>query len=374
LALGSEFWWRGLRRVRSVENCVVCAAGCRYASVAAAVARAAANERITIVPGTYDADLAITRNLTLTRCGEAGDVVLRNASAGARAVKIREGITVGLEHVTISINERFESGGGIDNAGTLHLGECTVRDVKTESFGGGTVNTGEMTVTGGTITDNFARINGGGIFNRGTLALQHCLIRTNRADDDGGGIANDDLGSMIVTDCEFAWNDAKSGGAILNRGDMIVQDCKMTENSGFFGGALFNRGRTAAVMGSTISENNAFVGGGIANVGSLALEDSDIGRNKSSVGGVGGGGVFNTGELNLDSCAIEGNTASAGRGGGIYNAGGSVTFGPRGGTVTGNVATEGGGVYSEDGTVTLGSTVVSGNAPDNCIGTPACAP
>jgi hypothetical protein len=137
-----------------------------------------------------------------------------------------------------------------------------------------------------------------------------------------------------------------------------------------WGGGVSNVGNLTMVD-CTISHNcSGFAGGGIANLGfgKLTLQTCTIEHNS---GFRFGGGIYSDAALEVIDCVIRENTA--GQGGGIFNRN-SLTL--DGSTVTNNDAGDGGGIFNEaPGTVTLdGSSSVTGNTPNNCVGTPACAP
>jgi hypothetical protein len=83
-----------------------------------------------------------------------------------------------------------------------------------------------------------------------------------------------------------------------------------------------------------------------------------------------GGGIYNAGgTLTINSSAVGGNTATgySGKGGGIYNAGGVLTLNSTNvssNTVTGSGSSGSGGIHSSGGTVILNSSTVSGNTAD----------
>jgi hypothetical protein len=110
--------------------------------------------------------------------------------------------------------------------------------------------------------------------------------------------------------------------------------------------------------------------------GIVTLEDVHVTGNHSSVRG---GGIRNAGVMTLTNSHVSGNSASLG--GGIANQGGTLTLSDSS-TVTDNTATggagSGGGIHNDvddpdGGTVAvIGGSSVTGNAPDDCVGTDAC--
>ncbi|WP_461067209.1 right-handed parallel beta-helix repeat-containing protein [Streptomyces pseudoechinosporeus] len=116
----------------------------------------------------------------------------------------------------------------------------------------------------------------------------------------------------------------------------------------------------------TITNGAGRLGGGIHNAGgTVTLDHSTV---KGNTAEDGGGGIYNlNGPVTLDHSTVEGNTAtssSLGSGGGIYNAAGTVTLNNRS-TVKGNTAEGGGGgggiVNTNGGTVTLDRSTVERN-------------
>jgi hypothetical protein len=110
-------------------------------------------------------------------------------------------------------------------------GKPTISDNRTSgSDGGGAIsNSGTLTVTQSTITDNIA--NGpGGITNMGgTVTITNSTIAHNGGAHEAGGLANY-AGTIVITATTFANNGADGGGAILNTGTLTVTDSAFTDN------------------------------------------------------------------------------------------------------------------------------------------------
>jgi hypothetical protein len=113
-------------------------------------------------------------------------------------------------------------GGGIANAGTLTVTDCTIRGNSAANFGGGINNLGTLTVVNSTISGNSSSV-GGGIENGGTLTVTNSTISGNSADIMGGGIDHGVITSytlsstvfrLDVTNCTISDNLASSGGGI----------------------------------------------------------------------------------------------------------------------------------------------------------------
>ncbi len=173
---------------------------------------------------------------------------------------------------------------------------------------------------------------GGGIINAGTLIVSNCTIARNSVGDGdqaftfGGGIYN--TGALTVSNSTMTGNNATfAGGAIDNsQGTVTVVDSTLSGNSSGVGGGIENvAGATVTVANSTLTANTAGTnGGGITNVGVLTLTNSTLADNNA---GSGGGGIFNTGTLNAGNTTITGNSVAAGgSGGGLNTSSGVATL------------------------------------------------
>jgi hypothetical protein len=392
-----------------VPGCTVCQSGCSFSTVTAAVSDAPEGATISVAPGVYDGDLVIRRDLTLQRCGQSGEVALRNTGTYTRTITVLAERTFRLEHVTVTraadlgvggggignegtttiVDSRIHGcsfapfdflGGGIQNAGDLTVTDTIIRD-NAAGGGGGIANlpSGRATLTGCEITGNEAVGAGGGIGNEGKLTAANCLIEGNESTGgSGGGIFNRD--KLDLTGCTIRENHVlANGGGLYNFGAVTLEDCQITDNtSELWGGGFANSNPGASVTfvaDCTISDNEAGEnGGGIYNVieGAVTFKANGGSTVSGNHAGINGGGYFadyhNTLTIEPGGASFTGNTAA--RGGGIYNRFHStVHFEAEGGDVKGNTATaEGGGIFNSEGTVTLNGISVEDNIPDDCAG------
>jgi len=133
---------------------------------------------------------------------------------------------------------------------------------------------GNITVLGGTFTDNSVAGAGGAIFNEsGTLTITSAYIMDN---DSYFGGAIDNNATMTLRASYFSQNGAHEGGAIDNGGIATVIGTTFTKDTSLAGGALANSGQ-AALSNVTIQDNWAgFFGGGIYNSGSVTLRRTKV--------------------------------------------------------------------------------------------------
>jgi hypothetical protein len=126
----------------------VCASGCDYTSIKAAIAAPTTldGDTLAIAPGTYtEAGIVVNKSLTLQ--GESAATTLVQAaatkgSASDRVFVIPSGVTVTLQELTIRYGHAtsYWGGGGLQNQGTLTLLNSTVSGNASSYYSGGVSN------------------------------------------------------------------------------------------------------------------------------------------------------------------------------------------------------------------------------------------
>lgn len=338
---------------------------------------------------------ATVRNLEFYGLGASSTI--------AGPITIANGTEVEAEHVTVTnCTNTNGDGGGIYNAGTLTLKNCTVSGCQASSWGGGIYSeyASSLTVENTTVSGNRAILGGGICIGISCNAqITDSTIQSNSAESTtlgtfgGGGIFINDGGSLTLSgdDSKIILNTAKStttgkiphGGGVLCRGSMTMEGGTISQNEviadftdgyGYGGGvALEPIGSTSSgtftMSGGSISRNDATFGGGIANRGlNLVLSGGTIGDALGNTASYGGGvyvGSFpfttpKEATCTISGCTIESNTASA-YGGGIFSEDSSITF--NSGSVEFNKVNSssinyigGGGIYIKQGTLNFGGT------------------
>jgi hypothetical protein len=240
----------------------------------------------------------------------------------------------------------YYPGGGIYNAGTLSLENCSIlRNMVTGGWfgdGGGVYNRGTLWLSNCVVSENVVDSyfsTGGGIYNEigATLFVQGTAISSNRCLGGfsgwtkGAGIAN--RGNAAVIDSTVLANTANGretfggrGGGIFNEytGELIVRNSLIRNNSvlediGSFGGGIANNGGKATIINSTVTENTVTCpnhptgsgdGGGIFNDngGTIVVSHSTISHNRAKDMG---GGIRNNsnGSLRMDNTIVANNHA-----------------------------------------------------------------
>ena len=324
-------------------------------------------------PGTITLKSALpdlSNNITIHGLGAGTSTVQRDTSLSTsfRIFTVDAGETVKISGLTIAGGNAgsglgiSQSGGGIDNSGTL-----TVRDsVFTNNsalfgYGGGLANEdgGTLTVRGCTFTSNSAGSFGGGIDSEGMATVRDSTFTSNSSGFGNGCLANID-GTLTVSGSTFTSN---SGGGLGNdSGTATVSDSTFTSNSAIDGGGIFNVGGTLTVRGSTFTSNSATNGGGIYSSNSLGrfATLTVIGSTFTSNSATNGGGIFNNARtLTVIGSTFTSNSASF-DGGGLDNEGMATVIGS---TFTSNSAIDGGGIYNDDsGTLAVTDSIFAYNS------------
>jgi hypothetical protein len=264
--------------------------------------------------GWQDGHLIIDRDLVVSgRPGDPVALIARSGCSTcppaealtyrSRVVRVLEGVTAELESLELAGGAFVFDGAGIHNDGTLTLREVAVRnnrawyegggihngpkgvltlidttlrdnvaavlddevgatfdiragsasiDLENGGFGGGLFNApgGTVTVRGGTIDANHAKISGGGLYNLGTLELTGTVVRGNVADHTRHGPAGAPL---------------SLGGGAFSAGRLIASSTTIEANHAHDagGGLALWPGGTSTLDGVIIRGNSANVGGGV---------------------------------------------------------------------------------------------------------------
>jgi hypothetical protein len=320
--------------VPAATTWTVCANGCDYSSIKAAIAAPTTvdGDTLAIAAGTYtEPGIVLDKSLTLQGEDAATTIVQAAETRGTApdgVFTIPKGVSVTLQNLTIRYghtNDVFHHGGGLYNAGTLTLTASTVHGNDTLFGGGGLANFGMLTVTHSTVTGNSADF-GGGLYNNSNsmLTLTASTVQSNKAIAGGGGLSND--GTMTLTTTTVHDNDAVfSGGGLYNYGRLTLTTTTVRDNAAAFGGGLYSySGGPVTIIASTISHNAAGLGGGLYSAFStLLLTNTTLSGNTAT--GAGGGLYQTSGKLTLTHSTLSGNATDA-FGGGLYVDYGALTL------------------------------------------------
>jgi hypothetical protein len=210
-------------------------------------------------------------SITIDGPGQTVVTVARSFAAGTPAFRIfniSSFVTVTISGLAISNGNASGGGGGILNAGTLIVRDCTIQDNSTAG--------------------------GAGIANSGTITITRCSFgRNNSPGSVGGGLANfSPTGTATVTASTFFDNVSANGGGIYNESTLSLTNCTLSGNTATDGAGIYNNGGNLTLLNCTVANNN----GSSTNTGN----------------GGGGIGNFNGGAVHIGNTIVAGNTDSQG--------------------------------------------------------------
>lgn len=269
----------------------VCDTDCSLREAIGAANSSAGADNITIPAGTYtlsiagtgeDAnatgDLDVTGGLTINGAGAVSTII--DGGGIDRVLTVHPGATDQINAVTIRNGNPGAGFGaaGILNSGKLTLSKSSVTNNTGDNFGGGIYNVGTITLIDTTVSDNILlgfnlSGGGGGIFSSGTMTMTRTTVSGNSTIGRGGGIYNLDQ-TLTIINSTISGNTALNGGGIFNRfGTVNLTHVTLTGNTATDnGGGIWNFSGTATLANTIVSGNSAATAaddcaGGITSLG-----------------------------------------------------------------------------------------------------------
>ena len=182
-------------------------------------------------------------------CGGAivnqGSVSIRDSSFSKH---LRRAAIVNFQHMDIS-DSRFHdikaSGdccAAIRNFGQLRISGGSFTGNYAFDVGGTIHNEGQIWISDSRFIDNYGW-EGGAIYNLGALHISDSQFSENSSLQRGGAIFNGDEGEISIENSHFSGNDSReSGGAILNKNRLRIRNSGFDKNEAVDGGAILNIG------------------------------------------------------------------------------------------------------------------------------------
>lgn len=301
--------------------------------------------------------LMVTTSITIDATGH---VVVVDGSGISGVFQVNSSVIAAFTYLTIK-NGRATSGGGIYNSGTLTLTNCTVSGnvalnaagifnyagMLTLTYstvsgnsndpngeGGGILNaSGTVALINSTVSGNSGGLDGGGIFNdAGTLTLMNSTLSNNTASSQGGGIYSNIgfIGSVTVTNSTLSGNQtAGYGGGIFNYGPMALANTTLSGNFSSMGGAIYQDGGALTLINSTLADNTAtLLGSAISNYTPYTTTNSIFSGDCAGFAGTDNGGNLESGISCGFSVATSKNNATLNLGPLMNNGGPTPTMLP----------------------------------------------
>ena len=291
----------------SAETITVCASGCDYTSINAAIGAASDGDVIQLSAETYfegsqidTLGKAITLRGVLDKAGEPASVL---DGAGAHRVLICQGgETSATAFERLVIRNGYLAGFGVSGGGVFVLEsdptflQCNFKDNHAWYCGGINMEGSASSLVQCVFEGNSGEQGGGVLSSQGSPSLIGCAFIENNAAN-GGGLWVDG-GSPTVDGCSFLGNSVSNlGGGIYVRRivadtNLSVTNCSFVANSARLGGAAYVLENSPLFEECIFDSNSADRGGGMFNLSSSSptLTNCTFASNSANVNG---GGMYN---------------------------------------------------------------------------------
>ena len=168
-------------------------------------------------------------------------------------------------------NSKYGEGGGVHNNGDLTIDGGTITENKAKTGGGVYNEWNQLTIKSGIVSGNTAK-NGGGVYSKGEFTMSGGAISGNTAtgngEDDGGGGVYNNSGTFNLSGGSIDKNTAMQGGGVFHYcGDFNLSDGSIEKNTASVrGGGVYMDDCTESCIsmtGGSIVNNTAKLGGGV---------------------------------------------------------------------------------------------------------------
>lgn len=262
-----------------------------------------------------------------------GDLFSANSATGTNAsyggAIYNDYIDTSISNTTFSSNTATGSnsgyGGAIDDESGMTLSGSLVSGNKTSSYGGGinaedTETIAGVTISGNTVVSAPDYGGGGGIYGDSTVTITNSTISGNTVTISGttaaggGGVYNNEgmsiTGTTISGNVVLGSGTGSGGGGIFSYDSMALLNSTIVGNRSSLGGGYMTYGAyTNALSNVTIYQNAATVSGGnINNPYTITLTNSIVAGGTSPDGpDISNVGTITSGDYNIIQTAVSGN-------------------------------------------------------------------
>jgi len=319
-----------------------------YTRLGAALSAASSGDTIQVAAGSYTGPFDTNgKSLTITGAGVSSTIL--TAGASQTVLTIDDGETVTVSGLTLySALQGVEVRGSTARLSGVHV---TDHSGRTPGSGAGVYDGGTLTVTGCVFARNEASstYSGGGIYvSESTLTVSSSTFRDNSAGQGGALYLDDSVATL--TDVNLLRNTATShGGAIRMRygADVDTTRLSATDNTaGGRGGAISSYQADLSIVDGVFTGNEAGTSGGALHLDQTSSTDvrvtAEITGNTATT--TGGGIYADSITLDLTGTLSDNTAGSTSDGGGIYAITADVTLDNV--EVARNRAGSGGGIFS----------------------------
>ncbi len=188
-----------------------------------ALSKARSGDTILVARGTYNERLTLTQSLVISSTDGAGTTIVDGGGNGTVVTLASGSARSTIAGLTIRSGNTSGQGGGVSIASdsSLTLLRDMVLNSSSGDSGGGINNQGTLIISATTVASNTAAFAGGGVFNAGTLTAVNSTFSGNTSSGANGGGIDNARGTINLYNDTIAFNAAKgpynsSGGGIAS--------------------------------------------------------------------------------------------------------------------------------------------------------------
>jgi uncharacterized repeat protein (TIGR01451 family) len=317
-------------------------------------------------PATGDFDVNSGVTLTITGAGASSTTI--DANYIDRAFAVHSGAGLSISGVTI------EHGVQNEQDPSAYSGQ--------EGEGGAVYNDGSLSISSSVLTDDTAEQGGGAVYadaSASATSITNSIVTGDAATDGSGGAIYAESGSITLTGDTVTDNVVESeGGALFDeesghtQGAVTISATTISDNVSYGeAGALYldyagATTVTASTIDDNISEGGDDQGGAIfdENSGALSIGQSQISGNTATGGSSNGGGAIFAD--NTEGVSITGSTLdndSAYQGGAVYTDGTDLSVSAS--TFSGDQASDAGAIYLNGSSTTASESITTSTFTDD---------
>jgi parallel beta-helix repeat protein len=339
--------------------------------------------------------VTLSKSVTITAAGLASKPIIDGGYGGGGTFTefaVSTGVTVTMNHLTLTNARGGRFGGAITSQGNLALTDCllsnnTAYDPSGSAGGGVYAGSGSLTVNHCQLTGNTASAGSAIETDSGTVTITNTTVSANF----GSVAAIQCSGTVMLTGCSVVNNNEEGlfcssavtltdttvsgntatglqadGGGMTVSGLVTLTQCTISDNkcSQNGGGIAMGAGRLTLTDCTVAGNSAANQAGAIINRGELQLSNCTVSGNTAA----GTAGLYNDNRMTLTNCTVSGNTSRTSGPGGILNANQNFLTLTSCTVTLNSCSGSGGGISNSSGTFTLKNTIVAGNtagsAPD----------
>ena len=225
------------------------------------------------------APLTLANDITIA--GPRADQLTIDSPGSNRVFVVDAGQNVEISGLTL---DGENTGGGIENNGTLLLDGVAIRNSTATGNGGAISNAGTLNVRNSEFSANQSTGDGGAVSTTGTATIVNSTISGNSADGDGGGVSSN--GTTILRNVTVTANSGsgvhQSAGTLTIRNTIVVGNAGAAQLTGAVDSdaSSLTSGTAAAILAPTLSgvptRTHAIVSGGPAENAGAEIHAIDI--------------------------------------------------------------------------------------------------